>query len=304
MPTSDESILDVLIVGGGPAGLSAALVLGRSRRSVVVIDAGQPRNAASRSMNGYLTRDGIEPRQFLRLAHDEIAHYGVTLLHATVDSVRILPDRRFLAALTTGQTFTSRRILLATGVVDQLPPIPTINDYYGVSIHHCPYCDGWEHRGRRLLAFGAGNRAVGLALLLKNWSQHVTACTDGVPLDHEHADLAARNDIRVEPRPITGLEGRGGYLARAIFASGPALDCDAMFFNTSQTTRWDLALALGCKPKPDGGIFTNERQRTCVPGVFVAGDADKDVQFVIVAAAEGATAAVTINKDLLEEDRR
>src|SRR4051812_12312659 len=177
---------DVLIVGGGPAGLSAALVLGRCRRRVLVVDAGRPRNAASRAMHGYLGRDGLDPREFLRLGREEIARYGVEFLDAEVDAARgpapdgvTGPDSSFEVMTEDGRRIYSRRLLLATGVRDVLPPIDGAEAYYGRGVHHCPYCDGWEYRDRALVAYGAGPAAVGLALSLRTWSDRVTACADG-----------------------------------------------------------------------------------------------------------------------------
>src|SRR4051794_12723796 len=177
---------DVLIVGGGPAGLSAALVLGRCRRRVLVVDSGRPRNAAARAMHGYLSRDGIRPRELLRLGRAEVERYGVEVLDAEVDSARALapgevsdPCAGFEVVTEVGQRFRSRKLLLATGVQDVLPPIEGAERYFGRGVHHCPYCDGWEHRDRNLVAYGAGHAATGLALSLRTWSGRVTTCTGG-----------------------------------------------------------------------------------------------------------------------------
>src|SRR4051794_29290038 len=305
-----SALHDVLIVGGGPAGLSAALVLGRCRRRVLVFDSGRPRNAASRAMHGYLSRDGINPRQLLRLGREETARYGVEFLEAEVDNARSLSPgdaadslASFEVETDAGRKFLSRKLLLATGVRDVLPSIDGAERYYGRGVFHCPYCDGWEHRDRRLVAYGAGRAAVGLALSLQTWSSRVTACTDGKRVAPKDRDRLGRNGIALRTERIARLDGSGEVLQRIVFESGPPLECDALFFQTDQVQRSHLPAMLGCESKGDNQIRTHDKQRTCIPGLFLAGDADGDVQFVIVAAAEGARAATAINRELQEEDR-
>src|SRR3954469_1440935 len=205
---------DVLIVGGGPAGLSAALVLGRCRRRVLVVDSGRPRNAAARAMHGYLSRDGIRPRELLRLGRAEVDRYGVEILDAEVDTAHGLspseaPDPRASFEIVTedGRRFRSRKLLLATGVRDVLPQIEGAESYYGRGVHHCPYCDGWEHRDRALVAYGAGRAAVGLALSLLTWSVRVTACTDGKRVTPKDRDRLGRNGIAFRTERIARLDG-------------------------------------------------------------------------------------------------
>lgn len=304
------TLFDVLIVGGGPAGLSAALVLGRCRRRVLVVDSGHPRNAASRMLNGYLSRDGISPREFLRLGRDEVARYGVEILDAEVDHARCLAvcgdsetSTLFEVETTDAQTFRSRKILLTTGVRDVLPAIEGIESYYGRGVFHCPYCDGWEYRAGSLVAYGTGSAAVGLALSLRNWSERVTACTEGRRVSPRDRDRLERNGIAIRSERIARLEGSAEKLERVVFEAGPPLACDALFFNTDQYQRSKLPTMLGCQLQKNHQVRTSGRQRTDVHGLFLAGDADGDVQFVIVAAAEGARAAVAINRELQDEDR-
>ncbi len=308
----DANAYDVLIVGGGPAGLSAALVLARACRRVVVCDEGQPRNAASHALNGYLSRDGIPPAELLHLGRAELARYGVEIIPQAVRQARCCAEppwpagaKRFVAELADGRRLSGRRLLLATGVRDVLPQVPGLRDYYGRGVHHCPYCDGWEYRGRPLVALGQGARAVGLALALRTWSDRVTACTGPTRVDPAQRARCAENGIALRRERIVRLEGAGppeGRLERVIFESGPPLECAALFFHTQQWQQSQLAAALGCGYTPAGHISTRHRQRTRVPGLFLAGDADGDVQFAIVAAAEGATAAVAINRELQDED--
>jgi thioredoxin reductase len=292
---------DVVIVGGGPAGLSAAVMLGRCRRKVLIVDAGSGRNKASRAMHNYLTRDGISPVAFRRAARAELRKYGVQVWVSEAVAVDTSETDWMTVRLQTGESVRTRKLLLATGVRDILPRLPGFDALYGVSVHHCPYCDGWEHRNQRLAAYGKGKAALGLALSLRAWSSRVTACTDGRRLREADVALAHRNRIRVRTERVSALEGDRRQLRRIRFERGRPLECDAMFFNTGKVQRSNLPENVGCSFKPEGGVKTDARQCTGVPGVYLAGDAHEEVQFVIVAAAEGAIAATAINRALQEE---
>lgn len=296
---------DTIIVGGGPAGLSAALVLGRCRRRVLVLDAGKPRNHASQRVGGFFTRDGTPPARLLGIGRKELTRYGVEFRKATVRHAECTAQG-FIVTVGRSRP-TARTLLLATGVLDELPDIPGARDFYGAGVHHCPYCDGWEYRDKPLAAFGDGKQAVGLALNLLTWSKSVTAVTGGATLTRADRRRAERHGVAVREEPIRRLAGvarKDGrpVLRRIEFESGPDLNARALFFNTAQFQRSDLPGILGCALDEHGGVVRDRRQRTGVPGLFLAGDASKDVQFVAVAAAEGARAAVGINSMLQKED--
>jgi thioredoxin reductase len=301
MAAAGSSHYDVIIVGGGPAGLSAALILGRCLRRVLVCDSGRPRNRMAERMHGFLTRDGAEPAELQRLGRAELEQYGVEF-----EACKVLQAGRasggFEVALEDGRRFRSRRLLLATGVSDILPNVPGLAEHYGRSVHHCPYCDGYEHRGERIVAYGRGDKALGLAMALRTWTGAVTACTEGAPVSPERLRLAAAAGIQVREARVLAVRSREGRMVGVELEGGECLPCEAFFFNTGQVQRSHLPELLGCRFKPDGGVQTSERQCTDVPGLYVAGDADKDVQFVIVAAAEGAVAAVAINRELQDDD--
>jgi len=246
-----QLMFDVLVIGGGPAGLSAALMLGRCRRRVLVLDLGQPRNRRSDALHGYLTRDGIAPSQLLDLGRAELEQYGVELRPVGVTGAH--PDGdHYRVSLSDGGQEDARYLLIATGVVDDLPAIPGFDECYGRSIFHCPYCDGWERRDRPLAAFGRGADVAGLALGLKTWSADVIVCTHGGRLERRLRDRLDRNAIRVRTEPIARLEHTDGALSRIVFASGEPLQRDALFFATGQHPQSSLATALGCPLKrPD-----------------------------------------------------
>jgi thioredoxin reductase len=295
---------DVIIVGAGPAGLSAALLLGRSRRRVLVFDTGRPRNAASQAIHGFLSRDGVNPHEFLRLSREQLRQYDtVTLRDAEVVAAACEGNTRFTVTLATGETLVSRKLLIATGVVDHLPDIGGFHDLYGRSVFHCPYCDGWEVRDRPLAIYGRGARGLGLSLELTGWSRDLILCTDGpCEIDDEGRARLTRAGIGLRETRVTALEGRDGVLEHVVFADGERLARRALFFTTGQTQQSKLASALGCEIGEKGTVQTGKYETTHLPGLYVAGDASRAVQWVVVAAAEGAEAAFAINTGLLQED--
>lgn len=296
-------MFDVLVVGGGPAGLSAALMLGRCRRRVLVCDLGQPRNRRSRALHGYLTRDGIEPTAFNELGRGELPSYGVEVRTVGVTGAERADDH-YRVSLAGGGEETARYLLIATGVIDDLPAISGLAECYGRSVFHCPYCDGWEWRDRRLTALGEGAQATALALGLRTWSSDVVLCSNGARLDRRNRERLARNGIPVRTEPIASLAHEDGMAANISFVSGDPLWRDAIFFATSQHPQSELAIRLGCTVNKRGAVKTGSLCDTNVPRVFVAGDASRDAQFVVVAAAEGVKAAVAINKALQAEELR
>lgn len=292
---------DVVVVGGGPAGLSAALLLGRCRRRVLVCDAGRPRNAAAPHAHGYLTRDGVPPLDILTIGREELLTYGVEV-RATLVTAAAPGPGGMTVTLQDGTGVTTRIVLLATGVEDVLPQVPGLEALYGTSIHHCPYCDGWENRDRPLAVYGRPREAAGLALSLLTWSRDLVVCTDGRRVSTRLRTTLEAAAIAIRTETIVRLEGYDGRLARIVFARGPALDRHALFFNTGQSQRSPLAVQLGCRFTASGHVRCDAKGGTGVENLFMAGDANGDTQFVIVAAAEGATAAVAINKALQAAD--
>lgn len=295
-------VYDTIIVGGGPAGLSAALVLGRCCRRVLVVDAGRGRNHAARGVHNFLTRDGITPAELRRLGRRELARYGVELRSGVVTAAHCAGGG-FRVVLDSRTRLRSRTLLLATGMRDEAPAIPGFEKFYGAGVHHCPYCDMWEYRGKPVAAYGRARKGVGLAMSLLTWTGDVTVVTGGAPVSRAARQEAQRLGIAVRTEAITALRGTRGGLSAVEFEAGPALRAAALFFNTEQWQRSRLPVKLGCRMDALGGVIHDRKQRTGVPGLYLAGDASRDVQFSVVAAAEGAKAGVAINVDLQRRDR-
>jgi thioredoxin reductase len=267
-----------------------------------VCDTGKPRNAASHAMHGFLSRDGIAPLEFLQIAREQMRQYDtVEFMDAEVTEANCRPDARFEVTLADGSRRESRKLLIATGVVDKVPDIEGFARLYGRSVFHCPYCDGWEVRDQPLAIYGRGERGLGLSLELTGWSRDLVLCTDG-PSEIDAAGLARleRNDIRVREDRLVRLEGEA-HLDRIVFATGEPLARRALFFTTGQEQQSQLAMGLGCQLNEKGTVPTGKYETTHLPGLYVAGDASRAVQWVVVAAAEGAEAAFAINTDLLKE---
>lgn len=298
-------VFDVVIVGGGAAGLSAAIVLGRCRRRVFLCDVGQPRNQASRAVHCLLGHEGTAPRDLLAKGRFELERYPTVTTRT--DSVTAITPSGDQFAVVCSDAFATRarKVLLTTGLEDDVPRLDGIERLYGRSVHHCPYCDGFEHRDEPLAVYGSGDKGAGLALMMKQWSSDVILCTDGPP--QLSASVQARlqqHGIAVCSEAIAKLEGTdAGALQSIRLQSGRALERTAIFFTTGCRQGSDLWASLGCVRDEKGGIVTDPvTEESSVRGVYVAGDASRELLLVAVAVAEGAKAGVAINRALMKED--
>jgi thioredoxin reductase len=296
-------VYDVIIVGGGPAGLNAAVVLGRCRRNVLLFDKGTQRNLSSNGLRNYLTRDDILPRDFLKLAYKEISKYGVAAVNGEILHAEKLQTGLFLVRDKRGRSYCSRKLLIATGLRDNIPALRGIDNFFGKSIFHCPYCDGWEVKDKLVGVYAKHKNGFELAISLKTWSRHVVLYTDGrnylTPVEKQVLD---KTQIPVISKRILALDGKNEKLFNIVFSDNKKQRCDAIFFVNGYEQQCNIAQSLGCKMTKKGVFVTNRLQQANVPGLYVAGDVSKDMQFVVVAAAEGAKAAVTINKEMQKED--
>jgi thioredoxin reductase len=301
--SESQKLWDAIIVGGGPAGLSAALLLGRCRRKVLLFDDGRPRNGASRAAHGFFSRDGIEPGELLRIGREQLSPYEVQIQQETVTHVA-RRDSQFEITTASGCR-RSRKLLLATGIADQVPDIEGLDPLYGRSVFTCPLCDGWEVRNRALAVYGQGSAAVELALALTNWSEDVLLCTGGNArfTEHEVQQLSAHG-IMLRSDPIARLEGEDGQLRGIVFARGDRVRRDALFLCAGTRPRSPLVEQFDCEVDVHGKVRTCGSEQTAVPGLYVVGDASEDVNFIAIAVAEGVKAACAAHRALREEDSR
>ena len=295
--------VDVLVCGGGPAGLSAALILGRCHRRALVCDGGKPRNRFSHAIHGLLGQEGKAPSVFLKEARRDLEPYKtISVKETRVVDIKSLEDR-FAFGCEDGTAGLASKILLTTGIADDLPSVVGIESFYGVTVHHCLYCDGFEYKGKLVAAYGRGDKGADLALMMKHWVTDVVACSDGTEVSGEMRHKLKEHSIPCRTEPIISLEGSRGILSNVKFAVGPDLNCAGLFFSTGCHQGSNLAERLGCQRDEKGGVITNATtEETSVPGVYVAGDVSRDVLLVAAAIAEGAKAAVAINKAFLRRD--
>lgn len=303
MNSPEHPAYDVIIVGGGPAGLSAALVLARCRRTVLVIDEGRPRNAKAQVMHGFLSRDGENPAEFLRIAREQVQAYeGVDFLDDEVVSVE-RGHERFTVHTQKSGAQTSRVLLLATGIVDEVPPLQGVQDFYGSTVQLCPYCHGWEHRDQKIIVYGKGKEGAEFALEMLGWSRKLVLCTDGGDgIPQELRETLGRFEVPIEDEKIIALEGEGDQIRGARFESGRFLECEALFFYSRQRQCSKLAEQLGLALDEDGAQIEHCDTTSSIPGLYVAGNTCTGLQLVIMAAADGTQAAFKINQALLELD--
>lgn len=301
-----QNIYDVVIVGGGAAGLSAAQTLGRARRSVAVIDAGDPRNAPAEGVHAFLSRDGINPGELLELGRAEAEAYGTVMTPGQIADASGMKGS-FSLTLQDGTRVAGRRLLVATGVRDELPPIPGLAGLWGKDVLHCPYCHGWEVRDKAIGIIGSASASMHQALMFRQWSSNVTLFLNDLadPGEDELEQLAARG-IRVVEGAIQELRVQDGRLRGVALATGEVA-VDALVVGPKLHARLDGLTGLGLAPTPHSSgmgdyLETDANGATAVPGVWAAGNIIDPKAQVLAAAAAGVWAAVQINHDLMEED--
>jgi thioredoxin reductase len=305
----DDQAFDVVVIGGGAAGLSGALMLGRMRRSVVVVDSGEPRNAPAGGVHGLLGREGTPPGEFLERGRAEVRAYGVTLVTGEVAEVGRTGEG-FVVSAGDGPRLSGRRLLVTTGLVDELPDVVGLRERWGRDVLHCPYCHGWEVRDRAIGVLATGPRSVHQALMFRQLSEDVTflSHTRPLPAPEEARQLAARGIDVVEGEAVS-LEVENDRLTGVRMRDGSLVACDALAISPRMVARAGFLSGLGLKAAehPSGAgehIPSDATGRTDVPGVWVAGNVTDLLAQVGGAAAAGALAATQINADLVEEDTR
>jgi thioredoxin reductase len=298
---------DALIIGGGAAGLSAALVLSRARRRVLVVDSGAPRNAPAARMHGFLSRDGMPPADLLATGRAEVRQYGGSVSSSTVED--LVADVGtgtvgFTARLGDGTQLRSRRVLVATGLADGLPDIPGLRDRWARDVLHCPYCHGYEVRDQRLGVLWNGSATPDYTQIVRQWSDDVVLFA---PIDAltstQRAELIARA-VGIVESTVTGIIVNDDVLTGVTLADGRRVARDTLFVPPIFTAHSDLLIRLGCDIDDAGWVITGQHGATSIPGVWAAGNVANPRAQVITAAGEGSAAAIAINADLVSDDVR
>lgn len=303
MRKKTNPIWDVIIVGGGPAGKAAAMVLARTRRRVMLIDAGSPRNEKSHGIFNYLTRDGILPGDFHNTTLAELQKYKVHYLKDRITTAERNESIGFEIKNEKGETFPCRKLLIATGVTDVIPDIPGMAEMWGKGVYHCPFCDGFDLYGQTVGLYARKFNGYGMALALRQLTDKVVLFTDTarylktIQLRH----LNSRG-IEVYSKKVHSLSCDKGKLTCVTFENGESIGCNSLFTHNGIKYNNELIKQLGVRCSAAGASIINKRQECSVPGLYIAGDAAFDMQFVAVAAAEGVKAAVAIHNALLKED--
>lgn len=297
-------LFDCAIIGAGPAGLNASLVLGRARKKVALFDNGTNRNRVTQESHGFITRDGINPAQFKEIGLNELKRYPSVQYHEkTVSKITKQSTGSFKIATVEDIEFIAEKIILTTGVQEVFPSIPNIKQYYGKSLFSCPYCDGWELKDEPLIVISENEeQAYHKGKLVYNWSNNLVIATNGHELSNPIMNELRRKNIMVRTEPIQNLHGEDGYLKKVEFASGYEIERIGGFIVPSFIRPNQFAEQLGCEINEYGAIVTDDSGRTSQKDIYTAGETSKlGPSSLIIAAAEGNKAAMAVNSDMTNE---
>jgi thioredoxin reductase len=299
-PAHGRDLYDCIVIGAGPAGLSASLFLARYLHRTLTFHHNSPRNEYAHGVHGFLGHHGIRPGELLARGRDEVTSHGGLIIEACVTGVEAVSPEHF-RVFVGDRVFDAQRLLLATGLRDLTPDCPGFREFYGSSVFHCPDCDGYEVRDKRVAVLAHGDNAVGFTENLLTWTRKITLLTDQNQIpDDDRAKLDAL-EVAVRTERVLALEGDTSMrqLRQVLFAEGEALECDALFFNLGTELATDLHETLGCRLDPECGLlWVDETQQTSIEGVYAAGDITPQSQLAVVAAAEGAMAAIHMHRSL------
>lgn len=300
--TNQETMLDCAIIGGGPAGLNAALVLGRSMKKTILFDDNQPRNRVTHESHGFLTRDGINPQELKRLAQQELTHYPDVQVNTSRVATVAKEEKSFRIETEGGEVFHAKKVILATGFTETLPDIPRMQEFYGTSLFSCPFCDGYEMRGEPLVIISENEAAGHLAKVVSNWTNNLIIATNGKKhiTPHEQKTLE-HHGVLVYEDPIRSLDGEHGKLRAITFEDGTTIERSGGFVTAEWHQSTSIAKDLGCYINERGGVETDPMQRTNVEGVFACGDISMGPAQLIIAAGQGSLAATSVVAAFTEE---
>lgn len=296
-------ILDCAVIGGGPAGLNAALVLGRSRRKTILFDDNKPRNAVTSESHGFITRDGINPQEFKKVAQEELSSYpDVRIEKQRVNHIN-KEHNLFQVETENGEVYKAKKIILATGFKEDLPDIPGVKEFYGKSLFSCPFCDGWELRDRPLAVIADDKKAVHMAKLVSNWTNDLIIFTNGNKvISLEEQELLNSYGIRINEKKIAAFIGEEGILDKIQLEDNTTVFREGGFIAAEWKPAASFETTLGYTLNEQGGIATDSLQRTNTEGVFACGDTRiAGPSQLIIAAGEGSMAAIAVNAELIEE---
>jgi len=303
-----DDLYDCIVIGAGPAGLSASLFLARYLHRTLTFHHNSPRNEYAHGIHGFLGHHGIRPNELLARGRDEVTTHGGLIIEACVNTVEKISAERFrVVAGSESRTFEARRLLLATGLRDLTPDCPGFREFYGSSVHHCPDCDGYEVKDKRVAVLARGDNSAAFTANLLTWTRHITLLTDQSEISSEDRAKLAALDVPIKTNAVVALEGDTStrQLQRVLFAEGEPLECDALFFNLGTEPATNFHETLGCRLDPECGLlWVDDTQQTSVDGVYAAGDITPRSQLAVVAAAEGAMAAIHIHRSLIPKERQ
>jgi len=303
-----DDLYDCIVIGAGPAGLSASLFLARYLRRTLTFHHNSPRNEYAHGVHGFLGHHGIRPAELLARGRDEVMSHGGLIIEACVSAVDKVSPQHFRVftgeEVSARRVFNARRLLLATGLRDLTPDCPGFRDFYGWSVFHCPDCDGFEVRDKRVAILSRGKNSLGFTENLLTWTRKLTLLTDGDEISSEERAKFGELEIPVRTDTVIALGGDKStkQLQRVVFAEGETLECDALFFNLGTELATDFHETLGCRLDPECDLlWVDDTQQTSVKGVYAAGDITPHSQLAVVAAAEGAMAAIHIHRSLQDK---
>jgi thioredoxin reductase len=298
----DPKVFDVIIVGGSYAGLSAAMALGRSLRTVLIIDSGQPCNAQAPHAHNFLTQDGVPPYEIAEQGKKQVLAYDTVTFVNGLATKGYKTHDLFTLELKTGEKFRGRKILFATGVIDILPDIKGLSECWGISVLHCPYCHGYEFKNEKIGLLANGDLGFELSKLISNWTTTLTLFTNGKStLSPEQKTRIEEHNIKTVDKDVSHLEHKQGYLERIVFKDGTSVPLNALFARGSIKQHCVIPIELGCELTEEGHLKIDDYHRTTISGIYAAGDNTTLFRAVAGAVAAGNKAGALINKELIDE---